>query len=865
MDANENQDDPTNHQPLKIKFSLSSIMGLNMKKEGQDADATAGNEGEAPESSPIGNQDESMEDAMDQSVDDGADSSSIQNSNDGGDASNYASQDQFSQSETESNMNDVTNNGDEDDGMDESMDDMDNGDDDSQDNADGDVDNNEEDVPQRRTRSTSIDERDTTEVMENTTSGPEMRSSKKDKDKDEVESFAENKSSRSAAAAERELLGFREPASKTMPTTSFLDSLSEEQRRVRTRHLPDVAGFRRLHKAEIKRDLTGIKKLLKASKGNSKKSTEEEMNKEVDLEKMEVDATAGSEDESQSDVENQITLPTSQPGKGQLSDAKLSGIIENPDLQTIFSMPYNESPYICTDVNLEGKLGDAKPSLFSSPQVVESISAFNPPRPPESVGSKKMHRLTRWERNPQDVEVDLSNYRKTVQRTRQELHKVEDERERIEVVGQHLRANFMTQLQCMKHEMDLMNATYDDIQGQCIKSADLLTSKTRSRGTARGSNVMMDVLSILKTRGDGTNIELSDTPPPSCPVGVGGVGHGSSLGSGWLLPGEKVSTPYGNGTVLNAFGPAPLDPTKAPSNEDEKKSQSDKQDNLNVSVILPSRISVKFPFGIGYFSLSNVRSLETPVSLKDEGLAQRWLAMIESARETGTCVDFEGVDQINTDAAAVVSVDSGMDKEDENMDMSENMESGVSAEDKLLAYGSSLFPSSTNRGAGMEKLSIDQLEKIVSDMLGKSSGVLGAKNHPSVPDAYKKWEHEREELRTLEGQAIQLRNKLYRQRRIRFLNEKNAVSAQKRRDRFEFLLTEMKSDLDMLKDRLKDELAELGIDQDRARHILSEYYRPDSEESDSINGEKRKAEDAEIDHEKSSKMKLNEEGVDFAL
>ena len=87
------------------------------------------------------------------------------------------------------------------------------------------------------------------------------------------------------------------------------------------------------------------------------------------------------------------------------------------------------------------------PLLFSSPQVVESITAFNPPRPPESVGPKKMHRLNRWERNPQDVEVDLSNYRKTVDRTRQELHKAEDERERIEVVGQHLRAHFFTQLQ----------------------------------------------------------------------------------------------------------------------------------------------------------------------------------------------------------------------------------------------------------------------------------------------------------------------------------------------------------------------------------------------------------------------------------
>ncbi len=57
---------------------------------------------------------------------------------------------------------------------------------------------------------------------------------------------------------------------------------------------------------------------------------------------------------------------------------------------------------------------------------------------------------------------------------------------------------------------------------------------------------------------------------------------------------------------------------------------------------------------------------------------------------------------------------------------------------------------------------------------------------------------------------MQLRNKVYRQKRIRFLNERSCNSNKERTDRFELLLSEMKADLNILKKRLNDELLELG-------------------------------------------------------
>mmetsp|Transcript_11381 Transcript_11381/g.13206 ORF Transcript_11381/g.13206 Transcript_11381/m.13206 type:complete len:100 (-) Transcript_11381:1362-1661(-) len=79
---------------------------------------------------------------------------------------------------------------------------------------------------------------------------------------------------------------------------------------------------------------------------------------------------------------------------------------------------------------------------------------------------------------------------------------------------------------------------------------------------------------------------------------------------------------------------------------------------------------------------------------------------------------------------------------------------------------------------------------------------------------------------------MQLSNKVYRQKRIRYLNEKSCSSNQDKSDRFEVLLNEMKADLDILKKRLNDKLFELGIDQAHAEALLAEYNDMKDEEND---------------------------------
>lgn len=611
----------------------------------------------------------------------------------------------------------------------------------------------------RRTRSASIDDRDhpgeqpTDKSSSQDESGSitganaTLASGIRKKDTDSQESM--EKSSRSAAAAERELLGFREPATTTAPTTSFLDSLSEEQRRDRTRHLPDVAGFRRLHKSEIKRDMAIVRKMLKASKSKKSVMDEEAMNI-ADRDMMDTSMNGPSEDESHSDVEiRSKAIAASRVGRGNLSEMDITNILENPELPNIFSLPFTDSPYICTDV--KGNMTGAKstPSLFSSPQVVESITAFNPPRPPESVGPKKMHRLNRWERNPQDVEVDLSNYRKTVERTRQELHKAEGERERIEVVGQHLRAHYMTQLQCMRHEMELLNESYDATQAKCIKAADLLTSKTRSRGVARGSNVMKDVLSVLKSRGDSNHTEDAGTikvanVDSSFLSGIGGISEdgATTVASGWLLSGDEVSTPYGKGVVEELFGTSIMNssstsgPPVKSSTEDRQppQSQEPKTNSNGLAVILPPRVCIQLAFGKGYFSPANVKSLDNASKLDDGNLGKRWMAMMESTKLVNTCIDAAVIDNYEGGYHAAVTPSlSSSDNRDANDEAIVGTSEGSIGADKqggrlnksLLPFGSSLLPSASYRGSCLESMPIDQVEKNISDMLAKSSGVLG--------------------------------------------------------------------------------------------------------------------------------------------
>ncbi len=748
--ASSEKNGEENRQPLKLTFSIS-LSSLKRKKEQQEQEqqgkfeADADNESventtDAAENNENGNEEQdSSTDGMDGEVENDMESKGFKEDVDMLDTEepkpmNGYNNEVYSNTESDSNMNmkeEEENN---------SMADMSQEENGSQ---QGDFDEDKPEPRTRRTRSASIDERDPTDKSSSQDDGSISGMTpgvKKDDSQDGAE-----KSSRSAAAAERELLGFREPATTTAPTTSFLDSLSEEQRRVRTRHLPDVAGFRRLHKSEIKRDMMLVRKMLKAAKstGANKKNfvADEDTTSNAEVEKTDINGVGPSEDDSQSDDENQIAK--TRAGKGHISETDIANILENPELPSIFSLPFTESPYICTDV--EGKMSASNaPSLFSSPQVVESITAFNPPRPSESVGPKKMHRLNRWERNPQDVEVDLSNYRKTVERTRQELHKAEDERKRIEVVGQHLRSHYMTQLQCMRHEMDLLSESYESTQTQCIKAADLLTSKTRSRGVARGSNVMKDVLSVLKSRGE-SNISDS-AAKSSCYLGVGGISEGAAplLANGWVLPGDKVSTAYGEGVVTEVFGPSILDnwpPSSKEASAGKDLPQSQEPTKIRkgkeTAIILPPRVGVKFAFGQGFFCPANLKLLESSSAMNDHGLGNRWMAMIESSQIVRSCVDFAAVDNYDANHDTLSPSSRVEDTVMETSEVNGAVGHEPSGENpagkiKLLPYGSSLLPSSSFRGGGLESMSLEEVEKNILNMLDTSDGVLGSVRNRNI-------------------------------------------------------------------------------------------------------------------------------------
>lgn len=92
------------------------------------------------------------------------------------------------------------------------------------------------------------------------------------------------------------------------------------------------------------------------------------------------------------------------------------------------------------------------------------------------------------------------------------------------------------------------------------------------------------------------------------------------------------------------------------------------------------------------------------------------------------------------------------------------------------------------------------------------------------------WEDDEQEYLTLRASTLQLKNALYRQRRLRMLNERTSASVTDKYQRAGDLVSEMRSDLKSLKRRLEDELNELGISQETANQILSKFYKGQDEE-----------------------------------
>lgn len=80
----------------------------------------------------------------------------------------------------------------------------------------------------------------------------------------------------------------------------------------------------------------------------------------------------------------------------------------------------------------------------------------------------------------------------------------------------------------------------------------------------------------------------------------------------------------------------------------------------------------------------------------------------------------------------------------------------------------------------------------------------------AIPPSVEKYQSQKEELNRLNIKVLQLRNRLSRQKKIRILNERSLKAGETRSQRVEGLLLEMQADLRCLKERLQDELNELG-------------------------------------------------------
>lgn len=608
---------------------------------------------------------------------------------------------------------------------------------------------------------------------------------------------------------------------ETVPAvTSFLsETLTEEERRTRGRYIPEVEGMHALRKQEIKSDLA----MARALQAKKKRSRDEEM--EVD------DEPSMSEDDRASDI-----LRT---GAG-------AGTRTIPVGATELTIP---SP-----VFLPPAISNGDTVKKPTPREVEAVTAFNPPRPPESIGAKKKHRMMRWERRPADIEIDLNNYRKTVQRTREELKNAEAELERRQIVEDHMRRHFFKHVQCLNDEYAALTEELTSLQQECINAADLITSRTRSRGAGKGGHVMREVLSVLQQRGAelgqrGLTLHPIESTEP-IPRGVGGVGALSfrewnrstviepkTMAQAWILPGDIVHTPYGNGTVIAVSACSKLDPSERPnevtrpqnikssidahSSESEHIMKMSPSESIKTPILAP-RITVKLPFGMGFFSVDSIESHENPAAYSDERLALRWKGIIETANSFGYAIDIEAMAEI-----VAGDMDHGVEGA---MDVEETNKQEVSADNiaerqrRLLPFGAGMWPSAYGRGDQMHTATLPELDKILEPVLYKGCAVLGSKDNMGVPSIIREREETREERVVLQAKILQLKNKLYHQRRIRVLNERTHATSQERSARVEHLVSEMRSDLKSLKNRLDEEVREMGVSEEKSDSVMASFY-----------------------------------------
>jgi hypothetical protein len=417
------------------------------------------------------------------------------------------------------------------------------------------------------------------------------------------------------------------------------------------------------------------------------------------------------------------------------------------------------------------KKGDAD----ENPSMVVSMTAFNPPRPPESVGPKKKHRVIRWERRPEDIEVDMKNYRRTVQRTREELQKSEHEYERLETIDAHLRRHFLSHLELLNEENKRLHDEMQVEVQKLMKESELVGSRTRSRNLTKVGVVMRDVLNSLNNSAPMSDAGAGDVQVTSVTLpGIGGLNSqafqdwdrstdikATKPAISWLVPGQKVSTIYGDGVVENVFPPelppqgsnetelvnsqsgspdhmkhADFQKTSnrrriVKTKEDEEKALMLMQEHSRYQSLKTARVQVRMPYGVGVFELDAILTTESPAKYTDAQLAARWKRMTESALKVAPCIDFPGLtSQLEKQASdlADLGADGAMDIDDAAKAITGGAKSSDLAhvdDDKFLPLGASLFPTKGGRGNYLHDMSIVDIEKGLQEALYDGFGVLG--------------------------------------------------------------------------------------------------------------------------------------------
>jgi len=619
----------------------------------------------------------------------------------------------------------------------------------------------------------------------------------------------------------------------TKQEVSFLDSLTDEERRTRSRHIPNVQGFRRLHKSEIKHDL----KVAKVFGGFAVIDDDDELDKSIHPLTTTDDESISTRDVSE---------------ESAISDEIISTNATNEDVSGPFVVPCTYSDVIRDVLEASNAAEHSKNSkrciYLQSPRTVEAITAFNPPRPTESSASMKKKRMIRWEHNPEDITQDLTNYKNMVRQTRSQLQQTESERQRVEEVGEHLRMHYFHLLKAMREESNSVDKETQKLQRKAVLEAELTTTRTKNKGKTS----MRDVLSVLTSRGERISSIQNGLPDqPNKVVNNSPIVADNAFR--YLVPGDIVSTCYGSGVVEKVFGFRKL--TKN-SHESEEP-----QAILSLPLVIPPNVRVRLPFGILYTLPNELHLISQTNVSTDVNLLSRWRSMISSVSsqsflDSTGAVNIpakDGYEYPSNDAAAfylssrelvqenngdhnstssleaelVSATSDGRAVESQPQREHSNIQrKGITAArqvegHRLIPILGGTLPVAGHHGSLLDEYSLLTVQDSLDRALHSGEGVLGKPSNNFVTTEFKDWEARRQQLYNMKGKVLTLRNQLSQERRARIASERGHIVSQERMERVEMLLSEMKVDLQSLKNRLNEELTQLGISQSRAREMLS--------------------------------------------